>query len=291
MLGVPAERIGLFIGTCYLFAMLSGLLLGGSSLGPVRITQIALACAAVGLWAGASGHLPLLAGAALGIRFRLRLTNPAASVILAEHSPPARRGLFFSIKQTAVPIGVALTGLVVPALFLAFGWRAATVAAGGCVPLACSRCNSAGASSTPRRSRRDEGLRRRAWHRRARPGGCCPNPCGSSSTSGPCAGWRSMSLAFAMTQVCCLTFLVSYLKIAHGYTLTAAAGVLTSAQVMSVFARVAWGHVADRWVTPSRLLAFLAFAMSAACRRPGAVALAVARDRGLRGRDRRQQWP
>lgn len=267
LLGVPAGRIGLFIGTCYLFAMLSGLLLGGRipSLGPVRITQIALACAAVGLWAGASGHLPLLAGAALGIGFAYGLTNPAASVILAEHSPPARRGLFFSIKQTAVPIGVALTGLVVPALFLAFGWRAATIAAGGACALGVlalqfgRRVFDAQAIASRRRSS-PSGLAsaRKAWR-------LLSEPLRIVIDERALRRLALVSLAFAMTQVCFLTFLVSYLKIAHGYTLTAAAGVLTSAQVVSVFARVAWGHVADRWVTPSRLLTFLAFAMSAAC--------------------------
>ena len=57
-----------------------------------------------------------------------------------------------------------------------------------------------------------------------------------------------------MTQLCFTTFLVSYLKLELGRSLAAAALVLAVSQVLSVACRVLWGQVADRWVSPLRLL-------------------------------------
>ena len=48
--------------------------------------------------------------AALAIGAGYGLPNPSASMILAQHAPPHRRGLFFSIKQTGVPIPQAIYG-------------------------------------------------------------------------------------------------------------------------------------------------------------------------------------
>jgi nitrate/nitrite transporter NarK len=92
------------------------------------------------------------------------------------------------------------------------------------------------------------------------------------------------SLAFSMTQLCFTTFLVSYLKLEHGRSLAAAAGVLSASQVLAVTCRVAWGQVADRWVAPLRLLAVLGLAMGGAAAllgllpagSPGWIAMAAA---------------
>ena len=64
--------------------------------------------------------------AALAIGIAYGLPNPAASIVLARHAPADRRGLFFSIKQTGVPIGVALAGLLMPPGLVTLGWRGST---------------------------------------------------------------------------------------------------------------------------------------------------------------------
>jgi hypothetical protein len=52
-------------------------------------------------------------------------------------TPPSLISLTFSIKQTGVPAGGAIAGALVPALILAFGWRASAIAIGvGCLALA-----------------------------------------------------------------------------------------------------------------------------------------------------------
>ncbi len=53
------------------------------------------------------------------------LVNPASSQILARAAPPGVRVMVFSIKQTGVPLGAAICGLLLPALLLLMSWHLA----------------------------------------------------------------------------------------------------------------------------------------------------------------------
>ncbi|MFZ9656695.1 MAG: MFS transporter, partial [Limnohabitans sp.] len=71
-----------------------------------------------------------------------------------------------------------------------------------------------------------------------------------------------VSLVYAMAQQGFLTFLVSLLHLQGGLTLALAAAILAASQVASTAARVGFGHVADRWISPPRLLGWMGIAMS-----------------------------
>ena len=73
------------------------------------------------------------------------------------------------------------------------------------------------------------------------------------------------SFAFAFTQLCFVTFLVSYLTLELALSLATAAAILAGSQVVSTAARIIWGHVGDRWVDPACLLGLLGLSMAAAC--------------------------
>jgi MFS family permease len=174
-------------------------------------------------------------------------------MILARHAPAHRRGLFFSIKQTGVPIGVGLAGLSIPALLLWLDWPLVLlVLAGGCAMLllllqfTLSLNTVAGAAAEASRA----GFVRRAM-----------TPLARIWVLPAVRRLALASLAYSMTQLCFVTFLVSYLKLEHGMTLAAAAGVLSSAQILSVLSRIGWGQVADTWISPLRLLGLLGMAM------------------------------
>jgi MFS family permease len=265
LLGVPPQRIGWFVGLAYLAAMFSGLAAGArvARVGAIRMSRLALVACAVGLACGAAGGtsealMPLIALAAIAIGCGYGLPNPAASMVLAVHAPPTRRGLFFSIKQSGVPIGVGLAGLVVPPLLAAMPWTwALAVLSATCLILAVALQPAT------------------VLETRSPSGG--PPPAGLGATLRALLAplkrvWREptlrrlgvASLAFSMTQLCFTTFLVSYLKLELGRSLAAAAGVLAISQVLSVASRVLWGQVADRWVSPLRLLAALGLAMAGA---------------------------
>ena len=132
-LGLAPERIGLYAAVAYLTAMLSGLRAGHwvARIGSLRLSQVALlACAGGALLAAASpalGAAGALLGAAFLIGIGYGLVNPAAAAVLTHHAPTTSRGLFFSIKQTGVPIGVAMAGLLMPLGLSLLGWRATAV--------------------------------------------------------------------------------------------------------------------------------------------------------------------
>ncbi|MBN9427307.1 MAG: MFS transporter [Burkholderiales bacterium] len=259
-LGVGAERVGMFVGVAYLAAMLSGLHSGdwAARIGAVRLSQVALLCAAIGACTGALGIALAVLGAAVLIGTGYGLTNPSAASLLMRHAPVKRRGLFFSIKQGGVPIGVAIAGVLLPWGLATIGWQAAVLAIGG-------TCLLAAVLLTPL-------VRRLEPERGAAPAAARAAPANTASGGlldvlrDP--GLRRLSLAsfsYAGTQICFLTFLVSYLNLELSQSLAAAAGVLASAQLVATVGRVVWGHSADRWFDPAALLAGLGLAMGVAC--------------------------
>jgi len=125
--GVPIERIGYFaslstVGSMW-YLMSCGALL--PRIGPLRLLQLGLLLAAAGaaLVLPANWSLLLLGALLFGIGYGPQ--PPATSDILARHAPPERRSLAFSIKQSGVPAGNALAGIMIPAVALAFDWRIA----------------------------------------------------------------------------------------------------------------------------------------------------------------------
>ncbi|MEI8305348.1 MAG: MFS transporter [Burkholderiales bacterium] len=284
-IGVGAQHVGWLISLAYLSAMVTGL--GGGALsqrhGPVRISQVALTASALGLALMAAGHpVALLAGAVvLGVGYGL--PNPTAAEILSRHAPGERRGLFFSIKQTGVPLGVAFTGMVVPALMGASSWtRALLVLAGGLVAAmlligrararleADARASTAAPASAAAPASVSTSTSTSAPASASPPGGAFGlrqrllEPLREVLAFAPTRRLAIASLVFAFTQVSFLTFLVSLLKLEHGYSLSLAASLLAASQAASVAGRIGWGHVADRWIDPARLLGGLGVAMGVA---------------------------
>ena len=138
-LGYSPSAVGYYIAATYFGSMISSAAAGGwvARFGPIRASQagLALCLAGLGLAASASPPLVLLGGFVVGLGYGP--TTPASSVILACAAPPSTFSLVFSIKQTGVPAGGALAGVLVPLLILAFGWQWGAVAIGvACMLLA-----------------------------------------------------------------------------------------------------------------------------------------------------------
>ena len=270
-LGMPAQRVGWLVSIAYFAAMLSGLYGGALSErhGSVRPSQWSMLFGAAGLAVFAGGIVFLLPVAALVIGFAYGLTNPTAADILSRHAPVHRRGLFFSIKQTGVPMGVALAGATLPWLAAMLGWRGAALAM--VVPLVLGALLIGpwrGVLDNRALAPREQGTRVSSLQM-LRQG--LLMPVRDVLAFGPTRRLALTSLVYAMTQVCFLTFLVSLLTIEHGYSLAASAGLLAASQAVSVVGRVSWGYVSDKWINPTRLLGLLGLMMAA-----GVVALGIA---------------
>jgi len=252
-LGLAPERIGWFVGLAYLLAMLSGLRCGVwvARLGGVRVSQLALLICAAGLllacWVPPAGLM--LAALLIGVGYGL--ANPAAAEVLAQHAPRGAPGLFFSIKQAGVPLGVALCGLLMPLGLSLLGWRW-TVALTALAALLAALVlqHSQRALQAPQAARKVVAVSwltplRQVWAARE---------------------LRLLSLvscSFALTQQVFITYVVALLHLQGGLSLAAAAGILSASQGVSILARVGLGHAADRWMAPNRLLGLLGMGMAA----------------------------
>ena len=254
-LGVAPSAIGWFIATAYLGSMIGSASAGGwmARVGPIRMSQIGLLACLAGLALAASAMLPLVVLGAFVIGLGYGPTTPASSLILVRATPPSRIALTFSIKQTGVPAGGAIAGALVPALILAFGWRASALAIGvGCLALAVA--------IEPWRARYDHGL----------------NPKASVSMQAILAPiklvvrevqLRRMAIAsfvYGGVQITLVTYLVTFLIDRFSLTLVLAGLVMSVAQVGSIAGRIVWGILADRLFKRRTMLGLLGLGMGLA---------------------------
>lgn len=279
MLGLPAQRIGWFVGLAYCAAMFSGLFSGArvQRTGAVRMNRWALYAGCLGLMLAALASLPglwlLLVPAAIALGIGYGLPNPAASMILSHHAPATRRGLFFSIKQTGVPIGIGASGLLVPLLLSTLPWHfslACLAALSALLALVLRQAqvlDTEARAATPSQkpgAEHSAPLSERIWQAFAGPLQAVWNDRGVRQLG-------MASIAFSITQICFITFLVSYLKLEHGLSLAVAAGILSASQVLSVMFRIVWGQMSDRVMSPTRLLGLLGLGMGLASASLGAL--------------------
>jgi MFS family permease len=179
------------------------------------------------------------------------VSTPTSSQLLGRVSPPRLAPLVFSIKQTAVPAGVLVCGLLGPAMAAALGWRGAMLA----VAVACV----AGAVMLqPLRTRFDDD---RVPSRRFRLSDFGAT-IGSVMKTPDLRRLSFACFAFNGIQSVFTAYFVTYLA-ALGYEL-AAAGLLFSLVVaVAMPCRVLWGWLGSFHVQPRSVMAGLAFGMAA----------------------------
>ncbi|HTF14771.1 MAG TPA: MFS transporter [Burkholderiales bacterium] len=251
--GAAPTAVGQWVGFSYMVAMFAGLASGTlvGRHGPVRVLQVAVLGVALGLAVGAGSHvaLLLLCGAFLGTAHGL--VNPASSAILAAAAPLRMRSMIFSIKQTGVPVGGAVAGMLVPVLLLWTSWQAAVLAlALGAAAFLAVLVPFRRAYDPDRRP--DQRLHvsgfaapvAEVWARR------------------PILELALVSSVYSAAQISFVTYLVSYLKIELAYSLVAAGLVFSASQFAGALGRVIWGAVADHVFEPRVVLAALGLVMA-----------------------------
>ncbi len=254
-LGVSASAIGWFIATAYLGSMIGSASAGGwmARVGPIRMSQIGLLACLGGLALAASAMLPLVLAGAFVIGLGYGPTTPASSLILVRATPPSRIALTFSIKQTGVPAGGAIAGALVPALILAFGWRASALAIGaGCLALALA--------IEPWRRRYDYGLNPRASVSMQ----AILAPIALVAREARLRQMAIASFVYGGVQITLVTYLVTFLIERFGLTLVLAGFVMSVAQVGSIAGRIVWGLLADRLFKRRTMLGLLGLGMGLA---------------------------
>ncbi len=192
-----------------------------------------------------AGLAPLALGAANGGM------NPASSQILGPRTTPRTAGLIMAIKQTGVPLGGVIAGLIVPILVLHSGWRgtavcfvlASAVAAIGLLPTV--RWLNGEQSPNPRPFRPLEPIRRLL----------------------ALDGMRSFIVS-AMTvvalQQCLRSFFTVYLVHSVGESLEVAGIAFGTSQAGGILGQVLWAVMADRLLRPHTVMAIIGFLLAIA---------------------------
>src|SRR4051794_11771617 len=136
-LAIDAKLIGIFTALIYGIAASVALAAAGPivRLGAVRVCQAALLMAAIGLALNSIALVGATVAAVLFIGAAQGPINPASAHILSQRVPREYFGVVFSLKQTGVPIGFALAGIIFPALLAWVGWQGASLIAAGALAL------------------------------------------------------------------------------------------------------------------------------------------------------------
>ena len=252
-LGVAPVLVGYHVGLTFGAAAVASVYGGIVVLrvGAARTTQISMVSSVIGLALLALPHVGFIALGSLFVGTGMGFAAPAASYLLARHTPPERRNLFFSIKQTGVPLGGVVVALAAPVLAVTVGWRwsLAMIAAVGVVTLLLAE------------------RARAAWDSDQRPVG--------SLRSAPFGGvplvWRQQALRwvalvavlFSSIQRIVLSFTVVYLVAEAGYGLVEAGIMLSVVQVGGASSRIPWGWLADRMKSGLAVLTLICVIMIA----------------------------
>jgi MFS family permease len=253
--GISASLIGYQISLLAAFMLVSLVL--GSHLsvrwGACRVTQIALSLLAAGCVLAILPHVGFLFGSAVAFGLGYGMLSPPASQLLARFTPPARRNLVFSLKQTGVPLGGIVAAVAAPPIAVNFGWQWALAGT------ACALCLLVAALQWARPvwdDDRDPTIKVAA------------NPFRGIALIWDHAALRLLSISggcFVIVQICLQTFTVVLFVEQLGIGLIAAGFVLTASQAGGVFGRIFWGWLADLTRSCFAVLSVLALVMLGAC--------------------------
>ncbi|MCD7107854.1 MFS transporter [Rhizobium sp. DKSPLA3] len=235
-LGIGAHWIGYQISLIYASGMISSAVAGTlvQRFGPVRIEQAALGCFILGCMGIATAMIAPIVIASLLIGIGYGLNNPAASEMLSRVTPPARRNIVFSLKQSGVPLGGILASFLFPYLSARLGWHAALLV-GAALPFLVSLLMMATHAAEPVTSRKPTSFRRGFLDEQS-------------------IIWRSPKLralsalgfAYSAMQLSVSAFAVVTLVHDAGWSVLAAGSVAAAMQFAGAFGRIFWGVVADR---------------------------------------------
>ena len=248
--GLAATKVGVFVALIYVAAMLSSLCSGDFVIryGAIRISQLCLVSCSAGVAIATLGSPWAMVVGALLIGCGYGPVTPASSHILARNTPPHLMGFIFSLKQTGVPLGGALAGILLPAWVGWWDWRtAAYIAAALCLVVVVLSQPIRGSFDNDRDSSRKLAV------------GSAFRPLKLVLENKRIRDLAICTTFFSVMQLCLTTYLVTFLTDAHDMSLQAAGLILFAAQAAGVAGRLLWGAVADRWMAPRNVLAVLAF--------------------------------
>jgi MFS family permease len=214
---------------------------------------LSLAC----IFVGAGGLLlmlpttaVLIVAAPLVLGFALGVVTPATSQVVGPLATSRTAGLFMSIRQSAVPAGSMLAGIIMPVLAVHWGWHAPIVLGLATAVLAIILLPTLpwlnDRSSTPPPAQRPwEPVKRLL----------------------AMSGMRQILfavVAYMMLVICLRSFFTVYLVRDLGFDLTTAGLAFSAAQLAGIPGQIGCAIISDRWLSPRTVLAISGVVMTSA---------------------------
>jgi MFS family permease len=235
-LGVSPVLIGYQVSLTFGVATLATMVGGNAVLryGAARATQLAIFCCGIGMLLFAIPDVAAIALGSAAVGMGMGMINPAAAHMLVSYTPPERRNIMFSIKQTGVPVGGVITALTAPGIAVHFGYRWSLVVVGVLIVVLLAVLQR-------HRAQWDSDQRGDGGGRKAAFGGV------PLVWRQPDLRWVSLvAMIFSGIQRIVLSFTVIYLVAEGGLGLVEAGVLLSVVQVGGSASRVCWGWLADR---------------------------------------------
>lgn len=257
--GVAPHEVGMLAGVVSAGTMF--FLVFGSLVitcwGPVRSLQAGSLVAGMGALAALTANWWLLLFAAFLLGVGYGPSPPAGSEILARSAPQRHRSLIMSVKQSGVPLGGVIAGLLMPAVTLLAGWRMAILTA---VFIAVAAALVAQPWRKTLDTERDttKSLSLRAVFSPANfmaPFRILRHVPGMSSLT-------FSAFCFSCVQGCLLAFFVTHLTVDLRLSLPEAGAAFAAMQVSGTAGRIIMGWLADR-LGGQRTLFLLSFCSAA----------------------------
>lgn len=235
-LGVSPILIGYQVSLTFGAATLATMFGGNAVLrfGAARSTQLSILCCGAGLLMFALPYVTAIALGSVCIGMGMGMINSAAAHMLVTYTPPQRRNIMFSIKQTGVPVGGVITSLTAPAIALHYGFQWSLVMivlliTGLLIFIQVYRAQWDGDRGTAGRGEQAAfGGVPLVWQQAS-------------------LRWISLvAMIFSGIQRCVLSFTVIYLVAEGNMGLVEAGVMLSVVQVGGSASRICWGWLADR---------------------------------------------
>jgi MFS family permease len=259
-LGIDPSHAGSYTALAAAAAMIGTVGVAGflSRYGGFRVSQVSLAIAGLGVALGAPAGVVAIAIGGFLVGLGSTVSTPASSHVLARVVPRRQQPLYFSIKQTGVPLGVAMTGALAPAFAAFAGWR-------GSLALSALLCLVLAVVLEPWRARCDTDRDPAASLGLSAIGETI-----RSAWSPGVGTITAMAMCYVGLQFVHMTFVVVFLVETQERSLGAAGSLFSIATLVAIPGRILWGWLGGRLVAPRRLLAGIGLGTAAAF---GAMAL------------------
>ncbi len=244
--------IGIYFGITAIAALFSQLGCGSFIVryGALRMSQVALVLLAVGTAFLTMGSPWILVLSAIVAGGGAAVSTPTSSHLLSRCSPPQYLPLVFSIKQTAVPAGLLIAGILAPQFTEWTGWRTTMlITAAACFVFAIIL-------QPLRKVFDDDRVPTRTFKFSDF----------KSTFNAVLATPRLRALSFAClafngAQTVITAYFVVYLT-TIGYTPVAAGFMFSIAVAIAIPGRILWGWIGSRYVSPRVVMAGLSLGMA-----------------------------